>query len=328
MAIRNRKIDRILRYTLVSFVAAIGFAASAAVGAASYPDHTIKMTVTYPPGGATDFQARIATEQAKKYLGQSIAIVNKPGAGGQIGWNEFVRSAEPDGYELSTYNVPSFIAQAIKFPSNQFGVDKMEPVANWGADPAVLIVPKDSDLKTIDDFVKFAKENPNRITVSGAGLYTGHQIATLQLQKAAGIKLNYIPTKGGVPALQYVIGKKVMAGFNNMSDAYRSRDRLRVLAIADTARSKKYFPDVPTFKESGLDVDASSVNLRGVMAPKGTPEKILDQLSDGFQKMFNDPETVKKMEAGGAPIRVMDRQQVSDLWHKRETLVKALIADQ
>src|SRR5680860_439811 len=101
MTIKNRRIKARVRYALVSLIAAIGFVASAAVGAASYPDHTIKMTVTYPPGGATDFQARIATEQAKKYLGQSIAIVNKPDAGGQIGWNEFVRSAEPDGYELS-----------------------------------------------------------------------------------------------------------------------------------------------------------------------------------------------------------------------------------
>ena len=95
----------------------------------------------------------------------------------------------------------------------------------------------------------------------------------LQLEKAAGIKLTYVPAKGGVAALQMVMGGQVMAGFNNLSDAFRSQDRFKILAVADNERNKEFLPKVPTFKESGIDVDDSSVNFRGIMVPKGTPQR-------------------------------------------------------
>ena len=96
----------------------------------------------------------------------------------------------------------------------------------------------------------------------------GHHIASLQLTKAAGVKLTYIPEKGGVPAMQSVMAGKVKAGFNNLSDAFRNQDRLKILAVADLERHA-FLPDVPTFKEMGVDVDDSSVNFRGVALPEG-----------------------------------------------------------
>ena len=154
--------------------------------------------VSYGAGGATDFQARIVTMVAgnEEYLGQPMVILNKPGAGGRVGWNWFASEAEADGYTLAAYNIPHFIAQSIEGGVN-YGRDSFEPIANWGADPAVVVVPTDSPHQSIEDLVAFATENPGKVTLSGAGLYVGHHIAALQIEKATEARMAYIPTAGG-----------------------------------------------------------------------------------------------------------------------------------
>jgi len=116
--------------------------------AQDYPERPIMMVVSYGAGGATDFQARIA--------------------GGRVGWNWFATQADNDGYTLSAYNVPHFIAQSIK-GGVEYSADSFEPIANWGADPAVFVVGKDSPMNSMEDVVNFAKENPGKLTFSGAG---------------------------------------------------------------------------------------------------------------------------------------------------------------
>ncbi len=313
---------------LLTVMAAMVFAVVAGPSfAGEYPDRPVSLMVAYSPGGATDFQARIVTMVAakKEYLGQPIVIINKAGAGGRVGWNQFATKAKNDGYELGAYNLPHFIAQSIKFKT-KYTIDNLEPIANWGADPAVLVVGKNSPFNSVDDLVAFAKKNPGKITVSGAGLFVGHHIAFLQIQKATGVKLTYIPHKGGAPALKSVLGGQVMAGVNNLSDAYRSRNELKILAIADLKRNKKFLPNVPTFKELGYNVDDSSVNFRGIMVPKGTPPKIINFLADRVVKMFNNKRVIKRMNGSGSPIRVMNRDQVLKMWKDREVFLKKLLA--
>ena len=213
--------------------------------------------------------------------------------------------------------MPHFIAQSIKFDT-KYNIDNLEPIANWGADPAVFIVGKDSPFNSIADVVAFAKENPEKLTVSGAGLFVGHHIAYLQVEKAVGAKLKYVPHTGGAPALKSVIGGQVMAGVNNLSDAYRSRDNLKILAIADLQRNQEFLPDVPTFMEQGLDVDDSSVNFRGIMAPKGTPPEVIDYLAERVEAMFNDRRVNGKMKDGGSPVRVLGRAEVQKMWAERQ----------
>ncbi len=297
------------------------------VSKAEYPESPVSMIVSYSPGGATDFQARIVTMVAgnEEYLGQPIVIINKPGAGGQVGWNWFVEKGSKDGYTMTAYNVPHFIAQSIVYKT-KYDIHTFEPVANWGADPAVLIVPKDSPFKTVDDMVAWAKENPGKVTVSGAGMYVGHHIAFLQMEKAAGIKMTYIPEKGGVDAMQSVVASKVKGGFNNLADAFRNQDRIRILAIADLERHE-YIPDVKTFKEMGYDIDDSSVNFRGVALPKGAPQNVIDKCAAVFPKMFQDKGVKKKMEASGSPERVMTRDQVIKMFEQRQVYLEELLKD-
>ena len=295
--------------------------------AEEYPDRPVSLVVAYSPGGATDFQARIVTMVSgnEEYLGMPIVIFNRPGAGGKVGWTQFADKAEPNGYELAAYNVPHFIAQSIVFKTS-YNIDALEPIANWGADPAVLIVGKDSPFNSAKELVEYAKKNPGKVTVNGAGKFVGHHIAFLQLQKAAGIELVYIPEKGGAPALKSVMGGQVMAGFNNLSDAFRSRDRLKILGVADLERHE-FLPDTPTFMEQGVQVDNSSVNFRGVMAPKGTPPDVVAFLAEKVPEMFNNARVLNKMKAGGSPMRVMNRDEVLAMWKERRAYLSELLKD-
>jgi tripartite-type tricarboxylate transporter receptor subunit TctC len=315
------------RTTILVALAAIYVFGMNTTFADDYPKSPVSMVVAYSPGGATDFQARIVTMMAglEKYLGQPIVIINKPGAGGQVGWNWCVEKGTKDGYTMLAYNVPHFIAQSNVYKT-KYNINTFEPVANWGADPAVLIVPKDSPFNTIQDLVDFAKQNPKKITVSGAGMFVGHHIALLQFQKAAGIQLTYIPEKGGVPAMQSVVAAKVKAGFNNLSDAYRNQDRIKILAVADLQRHE-FLPDVKTFKEMGVDVDDSSVNFRGVAFPKGVPQAIIDKCAAVFPTLFNDKKVLAKMKASGSPVRVLARDKVIKMFQDRQTYLEGLLKE-
>ena len=297
---------------------------------ADFPDRPISVMVAYNPGGATDFQARLVTMMAahpkKNYLGQPIVIINKPGAGGKVGWNWFASKARTDGYDLAAYNIPHFVSQSIVFDDTKYNIDNLEPIANWGADPAVLIVGKDSPFNSVSDLVKYAKANPGKVTFSGAGKFVGHHIAFLQFEKASGADVTYVPHTGGVPALTAVKGGQVMAGFNNLSDAYRSQNDIKILAIADLQREKTFLPNVPTLKEEGVDVDNSSVNFRGIMAPKGTPKEVIDFLAAQVPLMFNDKKTLGQMKKGGSPVRIMNRAEVQEMWKARKVSLTKLLA--
>ena len=312
---------------MVLLMAAVIIFGAGSVVQAEYPESPVSLIVAYSPGGATDFQARIVTMLAgdKKYLGQPIVIINKPGAGGQVGWNWCAQKAPKDGYTMLSYNVPHFIAQSIVFRT-KYNIKTFAPIANWGADPAVLIVGKDSPFNSVQDLLDYAKKNPGKVTVSGAGLYVGHHIAFLQLSKATGVKMTYIPEKGGVPAMQSVVAGKVKAGLNNLSDAFRNQDRLKILAIADLERND-FLPNVKTFKEMDIDIDDSSVNFRGVAFPAGVSDDIIKKCADVFPKMFSAKKTLKKMKGSGSPVRVMTSDQVIKMFQEREKYLQGLLKD-
>lgn len=302
---------------------------AAADGHANYPERPVMMMVSYGAGGATDFQARIVTMTAgnEDALGMPIAIINKPGAGGRVGWNWLATQAEADGYTLGAYNIPHFIAQSIK-GGVEYSRDSFEPIANWGADPAVFVVAADSPMNSMADVVSFATENPGKLTFSGAGLFVGHHIAALQLEKASGVKMAYIPTKGGgAAAMKAVIAGDVMGGVNNLSDAFRAREagNVKILGVFDLERND-FMPDVPTLMEQGYDVDNASVNFRGVMVPKGTPQGIIDKLAATVPAMFENKRVAGKMKAGGSPMHIMTRDEVLAMWAAREETLKELLA--
>lgn len=299
-------------------------------GHGDFPERPIMMMVSYGAGGATDFQARIVTMTAgnEDALQMPVAILNKSGAGGRVGWNWFATQAEPDGYTLGAYNVPHFIAQSIE-GGVEYSTDSFEPIANWGADPAVFVVGADSAFNSMADVIAYAKENPGGLTFSGAGLFVGHHIAALQLEKAAGVKLAYIPNNaGGAGAMRAVIAGEVLGGVNNLSDAFRAREAgtVKILGVFDLERNA-FLEDVPTMKEQGYDIDNASVNFRGVMVPAGTDPAIIDHLASVVPTMFENSRVQSRMAAGGSPMHIMTRDEVIDMWAARQATLEELLAD-
>jgi len=299
-----------------------------AEGHGDYPERPVMLMVSYGAGGATDFQARIVTMTAgnEDALNMPIAILNKAGAGGRVGWN-WLAQAEADGYTLGAYNVPHFIAQSIE-GGVDYSTDSFEPIANWGADPAVFVVGADSEFNSMADVIAYAEANPGGLTFSGAGLFVGHHIAALQLEKAAGVKLAYIPNNaGGAGAMQAVIAGDVLGGVNNLSDAFRAREAgsVKILGVFDLERNS-FIDDVPTLMEQGFDIDNASVNYRGVMVPAGTPQPIIDHLAAIVPTMFENGRVASRMAAGGSPVLVMNRAEVQEMWAQRQVTLEALLA--
>mgnify|MGYP005993505339 FL=1 len=313
---------------VVAFTAVAGTAM--AEGHGDYPERPIMMMVSYGAGGATDFQARIVTMTAgnEDALQMPVAILNKSGAGGRVGWNWLATQAEADGYTLGAYNVPHFIAQSIE-GGVDYSTDSFEPIANWGADPAVFVVGADSEFNSMADVIAYATENPGGLTFSGAGLFVGHHIAALQLEKAAGVELAYIPNNaGGAGAMRAVIAGEVLGGVNNLSDAFRAREAgtVKILGVFDLERNS-FIEDVPTMMEQGYEIDNASVNFRGVMVPSGTDQAIIDHLAAIVPTMFENGRVASRMAAGGSPMHIMTRDEVIEMWAQRQVTLEALLAD-
>ncbi len=136
-----------------------------------------------------------------------------------------------------------------------------------------------------------------------------------------------MPFPGGTPALTSVIGGQVQAGLNNLSDAYRSRERLKILAVADIERDSQFMPDVPTFMEEGLEIGDASVNYRGFMVPQGTPSEVIEVLSETLPAMFRDDDVGARMREAGASMRVMGPLEVQALWQRHQSTLDELLRD-
>ena len=283
--------------------------------------------VPYGAGGATDFQARIITMMAENEdaLGEPIYILNKPGAGGRVGWSWYATRAPKDGSILSTFNAPHFIAQSIG-DEVPYSAESFEPIVTWGADPAVLVVPATSDISSFGDFEEHSQTKA--IDLSGAGLLVGHHIAALQLQKETNAIVSYIPhPSGGAGALAGVVSGEFSAGINNLSDSIRAsrNGSVKILGIFANERHE-LLPEVPTFTELGYPkIGNESVNYRGIMVRKELEIERIEELESAFLTMFQEPKVAKKMAATGSPFSVLNRKQTQALWADQAKALKELL---
>jgi tripartite-type tricarboxylate transporter receptor subunit TctC len=290
-----------MKRMLWSLMFAAGFA-----GAQAFPTKPVQLMVAYPAGGSTDIAARIVASIAEKDLGQSIVVVNKGGAGGQVGWTEMSR-AKPDGYYLGFINLPA-LNTVILDPDRKaaFGIDAFVPVINQVLDPGIIWVKGDSPYKTLKDLLDAAKKNPQKISAATTGILSDDHLAILMMEEAApGVMFRIVHFEGGAPVMTAVMGGHIECAFDNVGSVFRRvrTGELRALAVMDTQRSK-YLPDVPTMPELGYATVISS-STRGMAVPKGTPPAVVKRLEQSLKKAMDDPEHVKKMDEAGLTLRVM-----------------------
>jgi tripartite-type tricarboxylate transporter receptor subunit TctC len=287
-------------------LAALLAAACAIAQADDFPSRPVQLMIAYPPGGSTDVGARIVASIAEKILGKPIVVVNKSGAGGQVGWTDMARQ-KPDGYFIGYINLPATNTVVLD-PDRKaiFGVDAFVPIINQVLDPGIVWVRADSPYKTLKDLVDAAKKAPNTIRTATTGILSDDHLAILMLEEAApGAIFRIVHLEGGAAQLKEIMGGHVDVAFDNVgSIAPRVRSgELRGLAVMDHQRSK-LVPDVPTMKEVGYPTVISS-STRGIAAPKGLPQPVLKKLEEVLKKAMEDPEHVQKLESAGLAVKIM-----------------------
>lgn len=272
---------------------------------AAYPEQPIKMVVAYASGGGTDIIARLMAQYMQKHMGNnaSIVVVNRPGAGGAIGFTELV-NAQPDGYTIGFINTPNVLTIPIERKVN-FHWSKYELLGNIVDDPGNFSVHADTPIKNLSELAAYAKANPEAVTYGTTGIGSDDHLAALMFERAAGVKLTHVPFKGAAEVHNAIASKQIFMAALNIGEALQYQKGgtpLRHLGQMSDKRSN-LASNVPTFKEQGFKVIMAS--LRGIAAPKGLPPAVREQLVNAVQKAVTDPEFQAKASNYFAPLRYL-----------------------
>jgi len=273
---------------------ALGLALGAPGAQAEYPEKDVTYIIPFNPGGESDVTARLQEPAFKRITGQSFVFQYKTGAGGATAWSQ-LNQLPADGYTIMGFNLPHLFLQPMG-GNVGYKTEDIEVVYIFQLTPFALVVPADSPIKTLEDYIARAKQAPGSITVAGTGTNSANHVAQTLFNHQAGIKTTYIPFTGTAATTAALLGNQVQAQWSFTTVGVEQGDKVRMLAVAMDERHP-LFPDVPTFKEKGFDLSDGA--RRGVAVPKGTPEEIKKKLSDIMGQINQDPKFVETMREGG-----------------------------
>jgi tripartite-type tricarboxylate transporter receptor subunit TctC len=260
-----------------------------------YPKRPITMVVPFSAGGSTDVQARLVAAYWKEFLGQPIAVENKPGGGGAIGLRE-VLLAKPDGYTMGCGMFPDSIIQvALKGSDAGFKNEDMLLLGSFSDNPGALMVMANGPFKTLQDFIQYAKANPNKLTVSISS--PTWMLHLIDIEDKYGITINPIMFKGGAEQVNALLGGHVMASMGGSHFAIQGKDK-GILALAVSSKKRlEGLPSAPTFIELGQDI-AYDVR-RFFFVPVSTPKSVTEKLSATLAKVGGKSDFPEKVRATG-----------------------------
>ena len=291
----------------------------------NYPNKPITVIVPFAPGGNLDVSTRIVASEMSKTLGQPITVDNRAGAGGAIGHQALAR-ANPDGYTLLTTANGSFaVTPKLRPGKRPFEPNEFAPIGMIGVTPIVIDVLAGGKFKTLKDFLAYAKANPGKLTVGHAGNGTTNHVAILQLEEAAGIKLNVVPYKGSNPALSDLLGGQIDAVVDQLpsSMSHLRGGKLIALAVTTPQRAPD-LPDVPTLAESGLKgFDVSTAT--GFLAPANTSPQIIDKLNKALNQALKNKDVESRLLGLGSQPTPMTSAQFRDFLMSEDAKAEALV---
>jgi tripartite-type tricarboxylate transporter receptor subunit TctC len=284
---------------------AAGFAALPVVSrfawAQAYPSRPVRIIVGFAPGGATDIMARLMGQSLSERLRQPFVIENKPGAATNIA-TEAVVNAAPDGYTLLVVTSVNAINASVYEKLNFNLIRDVVPVASIHREPFVMEANPSVPVKTVAEFIAYAKANPGKLTMASAGVGSGNHISGELFKMMTGVNLVHVPYRGGGPALVDLLGGQVQVMFATMSSSieYVRAGKLRALAVTTATRSS-VLPDIPTVAEFVPGYESSF--WTGVGAPKNTPAEIVDKLNKEMNATLADPKFKARLaDLGGTAL--------------------------
>ena len=291
-----------MKTILKAAAASLAFMFAAGAHAQSWPTTTVKIVVPYPPGGNVDNAARLIAPGLQAALGKPVIVENRAGAGGMIA-GQFVAKSEADGHTLFMAANGPLLYSPLIFKRDAYHWEKdFAPISTVSLTPVVLQVHNSVQAKTLQELIDFAKQNPNKLMMASPGAGTTNHLVSELLQEKTGAKWTTVHYKGNAPATFDLVGGQVQFNFDQVSVAlpYVKEGKTRALAVS-TSKRVAALPDVPTFAEAGVPVEAAT--FTGLLAPTGTPKAVIDRLSAEVQKILKDKEIMKKFDVMGAEAR-------------------------
>jgi tripartite-type tricarboxylate transporter receptor subunit TctC len=289
------------RRQLLAMLAAAGLL-PAARAQADFPNKPLKIIVPQPPGGGFDFVGRTLAEHLGKALGQSIVVENKPGSGTLVGTDAAAKAA-PDGYTLLVGSVSNMVLNSGLYASLPYDPQRdFEPLGNAVAYSYTLMARKDLPVASLADLLTQAKAKPKAFTYASAGNGSGQHVIAAALWHQAGVDLLHVPYKGAQAAYQDLLGGRVDLFFDLAPTARGQINGGTVKGLATSgAQRNTMHPELPTLRESGVDLDLES--WFGLFAPARTPAAALARLRSELLKVANLPEVKETFaKAGGRPL--------------------------
>jgi tripartite-type tricarboxylate transporter receptor subunit TctC len=273
-------------------------AVSRSAWAQSYPTRPVRIVVGFPPGQSADISARLLGQWLSDHLNQPFVIDNRPGASNTIA-TELVAHSPPDGYTLLWVTASNYINATLdeKLPYNF--IRDIDPVASNTRTPLVMEVNPSVPVKTVPEFIAYAKANPGKLNMASAGIGNSTHMAGELFKMMTGVNMIHVPYRGSTPALTDLIAGQVQVMFDLMASSigHIKAGKLRALAVTTAARSQA-LPDLPTVGDFVPGYEASAVG--GLGAPKGTPAEAVEKLNAATNAALADPQMNLRYASLGA----------------------------
>ena len=306
-----------MKKILFLFAAIFAFTTSAS---ADFPEKDITLIVPWSAGGGTDTIARALAKHGKKHLGVNVNVVNKTGGQGVVGMGA-TKLARPDGYSvgLITFGLSNYKMMGL----SDMTYRDFELLQLLNQSSAAISVAADSQFKTLDDLMKYAKENPGIVTLGHTGAGAAWHLSAASLGVLHDVKFNYIPFDGGAPTRTALLGGHISVVATGIDEVKQLSEAGQVQILAVNALERHpAFPDTPTLEEAGYKLDAPVLDWRGLALPKGVPADRVKVLAAGFKKMFEDPEFVKFTKEVGLMLVYKDSKGFEEFLSGMEKALK------
>ncbi len=299
--------------------AALSLACAGTTAAQTYPSRSITVVAPFPAGGSLDIIARIVSDAMRPVLGQAMVVENVVGAGGNIGTARVARAA-PDGYTIGLGQWSTHVVNPITYSLPYDVLADFEPIALLTTTPQLIVARKDFPAKDVKELVEWLRANPGKATAGSVGAAGGAQVATIYFAQTVGTSFQFVPYKGGGPAIQDMISGRIDFMLDQASNALGpvKSGQVRAYAVMGPKRWAA-LPDVQALDESGMT--GMEVNYWHAMwAPKGTPKEAIAKLNAAAKVALADPTVIARLAAAGHDVFPVERQSPEALaaHHKAE----------
>jgi len=314
------------RFAALAFAFAAAGTVAAPAAAQNFPTHPLRMVVAYAPGGATDIVGRMFAQEMSEILGQSVVLENRAGGGTLVG-TESVRRSAPDGYTL-LFGTNAFVITPLLHDTKTYDpVADFQPIGQATVQSLGILVTPGLKLRTVKEFIEYAKANPGKINFASSGNGSAQHLAGEAFAKAAGIKMVHVPYKGTGPAMADLLAGRVDVMFSSLVGNMEHVAEGRLVLIATTGLSRSpATPNVPTVDESGLK-GFQAETWQAILAPAGTPGPVVQRLNEALVKAGKSPKIIQTLAAQGMEVRTTSAEELRQLLVRDTTQYKALLQE-